>query len=480
MFLNVLKEQALHYPDITALRGEKACWSWIQYLEAVTYAATKLNSLGVRRLALELDNSPEWAIIDLACMSVGIVIVPIPPFFSETQKEWVRASASIDAQIGGGFMSGWLRHDFPFGRLQIRQLSAVNPLPVGTSKITYTSGTTGNPKGVCLSHKGLFWTAQTLANALNVTRPERHLVNLPLSILLENLCGIYIPLLLGAVTVILPSAQTGFEGSSQFNPKSFSQALMTWRPESLVLVPEILRVLVHLHKTVPESTRSLRFVAVGGGKVPVPLMELAANSGLPVFEGYGLSECGSVVALNLPSSAKKNSVGRPLPGIKVAVDHLQQLSVISPANALGYLGEGLQNTSVITGDLATVDNEGFIHIIGRLKNVQINAYGRNFSPEWPEAEAMACPAVRRVVIFGDGLRRNVALVDAFEGQQDLARQQLMHISAHLPDYARFHRLLFTSEISSPEMITANGRPKRSAIWQSLKQNILSCSEEEDS
>src|SRR5690606_32169987 len=143
------------------------------------------------------------------------------------------------------------------------------------------------------------------------------------------------------------------------------------------------------------------------------------------------------------------------PGVRVSVDRLQQLSVISPANALGYLGEEPQKADVVTGDLATVDEEGFIHILGRLKNVQINAYGRNFSPEWPEAEAMACPAVRRVVIFGDGLRRNVALVDAVEGQQDLAREQLMEVCAHLPDYAQFHRLLFTSEISSPEMITAN-------------------------
>ncbi len=148
---------------------------------------------------------------------------------------------------------------------------------------------------------------------------------------------------------------------------------MRWGPQSLVLVPEILRVLLHLHQTVPDSTRSLSFVAVGGGKVPAPLMEMATHTGLPVFEGYGLSD----------------------------------------------------------------------------------------------------------VIFGDGLKGNVALVDAFEGQQDLAREQLMGVCAHLPDYAQFHRLLFTSEISSPEMITANGRPKRSAIWQSLKENILTCSEEED-
>ena len=479
MFLNALKQQALQYPDQTALRGETTLWSWKQYLEAVVNAASLLHALGIRRLALELDNSPEWAIIDLACISVGIVIVPIPPFFSETQKEWVRASASIDAQIGGESMSGWHRHDFPFGKLQVRQLTAPTSLPVGTSKITFTSGTTGEPKGVCLSQKGMLWTAQTLATALRPIAPEKHLVSLPLSILLENLCGIYIPLLMGAETVILPTAQTGFEGSSQFNPKRFLQALVTWQPESLVLVPELLRVLVHLHQVAPESTRSLRFVAVGGGKIPTPLMELAANAGLPVFEGYGLSECGSVVALNLPGSSKKSSVGKPLPGINVTVDPLQQLHVTSPANALGYLGEESQNTTVPTGDLASVDDDGFIHIIGRLKNVQINAYGRNFSPEWPEAEAMACPAVRRVVIFGDGLTRNVALVDAFEGQKELARQQLMRISAHLPDYAQFHRLLFTSEISSPEMITANGRPKRSAIWQSLKHIILTCSQEED-
>lgn len=135
MFLNALKQQALQYPDQTALRGETTLWSWKQYLEAVVNAASLLHALGIRRLALELDNSPEWAIIDLACISVGIVIVPIPPFFSETQKEWVRASASIDAQIGGESMSGWHRHDFPFGKLQVRQLTAPTSLPVGTSKM---------------------------------------------------------------------------------------------------------------------------------------------------------------------------------------------------------------------------------------------------------------------------------------------------------------------------------------------------------
>jgi long-subunit acyl-CoA synthetase (AMP-forming) len=146
---------------------------------------------------------------------------------------------------------------------------------------------------------------------------DKHLVTLPLSILLENLCGIYIPLLLAAETVILPPSRLGFEGC-RFHPAPFLQALTTWRPHSLVLVPELLRVLLHLHSQVPDSTQSLRFVAVGGGKVPPSLLTLATQYDLPVYEGYGLSECGSVVALNLPGSARDSSVGHPLPGLKSA------------------------------------------------------------------------------------------------------------------------------------------------------------------
>ena len=101
MFLNVLEQQANDRPELTALLGESGIWSWQRYHEDVITTATRLRSLNIKRLALELDNGPEWAIIDLACLSAGIVIVPLPSFFSETQKEWVRSSASIDAQIGG-------------------------------------------------------------------------------------------------------------------------------------------------------------------------------------------------------------------------------------------------------------------------------------------------------------------------------------------------------------------------------------------
>ena len=228
MLLNTLEKQAALQPNAIALQGDSRSWSWQQYHDAVKAVAEQLSALKVKRLALEMDNSPEWAIIDLACLISGVVIIPVPSFFSGQQKAWVRSSASVDAQIGGEILADWQEHDFVLGRLQIRAVEDPVTLPAGTAKITYTSGTTGEPKGVCLSLDGMVWMAQTLAAALHPLKLEKHLVTLPLSILLEHLCGVYIPLLLGAETVILPPSRIVFEGSSRFNPAQFLQALTTW------------------------------------------------------------------------------------------------------------------------------------------------------------------------------------------------------------------------------------------------------------
>jgi long-subunit acyl-CoA synthetase (AMP-forming) len=480
MFLKKLAQMSADCPEGLALCGEDSQWTWRQYYHAVEALAGQLATLGVNRLALEADNHPHWAIIDLACLAAGVVIIPVPSFFTPAQKAWVLSSASVDAQMGDVSASGhWQKYDTLLRPLLIRKVNDPVALPSGTAKITFTSGTTGEPKGVCLSEAGMFWTAGTLANELSPLKLTRHLVVLPLSILLENICGIYIPLMLGVSTVISPSSKVGFEGSSRFNATRFLEYLTTRKPDSLMLVPELLRVLLQLHLKFPTSTESLKFIAVGGGRISPEILQLAMKSGLPVFEGYGLSECGSVVSLNLPGGVKHNSVGAPLPGITISIDDTSQLIVSSPANALGYLGTDMPMYAVATGDLGRLDEDGYIHIQGRLKNIQINAYGRNFSPEWPESEAMLCPSVRRIVIFGEGLKHNIALVDAFEGQEAAAREQLLSLSARLPDYAQPHRLIFTSEISAPGMFTPNGRPRRDAIWQTLHPHMFTLLEKEE-
>ncbi|MFS2223799.1 AMP-binding protein [Pantoea sp. B65] len=477
MFLTKLEHWAQQYPDQPALHSETGSWSWREYHAAVCDAAAQLSAMKINRLALALDNSPEWAIIDLACLCSGIVCIPLPAFFSDRQQRWLLDSSGADAIVGGALRTGWTPADFTFGQLQRCPRGNLPVLPAGTAKVTYTSGTTGEPRGVCLSRKNLAWSTETLGTLMLPLALQRHLVTLPLCTLLENLCGIYVPLSLGAATVILSAAGTGFEGSSKFSPAIYAQVLAKWQPQSLVLVPELLRLLLHIHSAYPTSTASLRLVAAGGGKISPALLSHATAKGLPVYEGYGLSECGSVVTLNLPGNSRTGSAGKPLPGISVTIDGDGELWVESPGNAAGYLNAPAATGPVKTGDIAHMDDEGFVYITGRRSNVQINAFGRNFSPEWIEAEAITCPAVRRVVIFGEGMTKNVALVDALPGMEPAAREQLNALSATLPDYARLHHLIFTPAISSPAALTANGRARRGVIWQMMREQILSQSEE---
>jgi len=476
MLIDALSSHAYYKPDATALVSSERSWSWSDVNRAVTDFAAELQQAGIQRLGLALENGPAWLIADLACLKANIVCVPIPLFFSQQQRAWVMHSAGIDGVLGDICSAGWQTRRVSLGLLHKSPAIAMPPLHPGTVKITYTSGTTGQPKGVCLTQHGLTWTASSLAALMAPLALTRHLVVLPLSTLLENICGGYVPLLLGATSVIPTAAEAGFTGSSQFSPEVFAQALLRWHPQSLVLVPELLRVLSMVHNQLPAATSPLKFVAVGGGKVASGLLQAARRAGLPIYEGYGLSECGSVVTLNLPDALRPGTTGRPLPGVEVSLDAAGALLVKSPGNAVGYLGEAPFGAVINTGDLAERDAAGYIHIRGRQRNVQITAFGRNFSPEWIEAEAMSCPAIRRVVMFGEGLKNNVALVHAFDGQESAAREQLMALATHLPDYARPHQLFFTSVISSPAFITANGRPRRDAVWTLMKQQILNSEE----
>jgi long-subunit acyl-CoA synthetase (AMP-forming) len=155
---------------------------------------------------------------------------------------------------------------------------------------------------------------------------------------------------------------------------------------------------------------SLRFVAVGGSKVSQKLLQAAHQAGIPAFEGYGLSECASVVSLNAVAAHSTGSCGRPLPGLEVT---LEQREIIVLGNAmLGYVNEPASwyLDSIATGDLGFFDDAGFLHIEGRKKNMLISSYGRNISPEWVESELLANPMLAEVILIGDARPYCVALI----------------------------------------------------------------------
>lgn len=425
---------------------------------------------GARVAAVLADNGPAWIIADLACQAAGVVHLPLPGFFSPAQLRHVLEQAGADTvitdqpeRIGAldldfGVTGQW--HDLTW----MRRAPAAAPLPPGTAKISFTSGSTGAPKGVCLGAAGLLDTAQALCERLGDLPSAGHLAVLPLALLLENVAGVYAPLLRGLPVHLAPLAELGWQGMAGFDPAGLDRAVRRAAPGSLVLVPELLKAWTGwLAGTGAAAPGGLQFVAVGGARVAPGLLRAARAAGIPAYQGYGLTECGSVVALNRPGD-EGDGVGRPLGHARVSVDD-GELHVATRA-FLGYVGALPPRPGrFATGDLAALDARGHLHLAGRRNNLLITSYGRNVSPEWIEAMLQAEPCIQQAVVLGDGQAALHAVVVPAPGTPPPAvRAAIDRVNAALPDYARLaHHVVSEPFTVANGMATGNGRPRRHEV-----------------
>lgn len=439
-----------------------------------------LKESGGQRFALLADNGCGWAIADLALHRSALLNVPLPGYFTPQQLQHVLGDAGIDAlltdqperaaDLAAGFFPAGISAQSGLHLFRRSTATAAQALPPGTIKITYTSGSTAAPKGVCLSAHSLDAVAASLAAATADFGLSQHLCLLPLATLLENVGGIHAALRSGA-SCILPSLHTTGMSHGNLDPRKLIATITAHEPSSLILVPELLRVLLMAAKQGWKPPASLRFIAVGGASVAPGLLADAAELGLPVYEGYGLSECGSVVCLNTASANRRGSVGRPLPHVRVRLDGQQQIMVSGPLMS-GYLGDRVSadatNGEIATGDLGEIDADGFVYVRGRLKNLIITSLGRNISPEWVERELQAEPAIGMAVVFGEARPYLSALISPAAGatraQVDAAVAQA---NTRLPDYAQLRKWAMVSTPFSfaSGLLTANGRPQRALIHQ---------------
>lgn len=476
ILLEAITQWAKMTPDRVALVGGDETDSLVELtysalLCKVEQVAAELMAQKIDVLALRMENGLNWAVVDLAAMMANVVVVPIPTFFSPAQVEHILAQSGADALLGDWQSKPYsleIAQDvsLTMAALPLRRLRRPTRASYleGTGKITFTSGSTGHPKGVCLSNEHLCSVARSLANSVRGFA-HTHLVLLPLSTLLENITGIYVPLILGGTSYIFPGQRTGLLGSSQFNPHLFADILAGIKPDSIVLTPALLLTLISLVKLQPWLAESLKFVAVGGAKVSASLIKAAHDLHIPAFEGYGLSECGSVVCLNTPAHFQSGSCGKPLPHIQVRIAEDGEI-LVKGATALGYLNEPFHQAWLATGDLADMDEQGYVTLLGRKKNLIVTAYGRNVSPEWIESEALAFLPHVQFIITGDSQQALCAVMEVVEH----AEEKISALNDTLPDYAQIRTVLMLDNPKAmADWYTNNGKLKRDEIEHCVTQ-----------
>jgi len=467
-FHAVLRGHAERNDGAIALWGDSLKMDYAQMFAEVAYRQERLRDEGVKVVALALDNGVEAMLWDLAVLFEGLTCLTLPPFFSPAQRAHCLEQSHAERVIAEPHLAAELRANGyqPCGEFWCRAFEGRPSIPVGTAKVTFTSGTTGAPKGVCLGADSLLRVARELYQASHGSDPRHHLALLPIAILLENL-GCYAALYAGA-TLSLPSQKSlGIQGASAVDAAQLLGCLATRQPHSLILVPQLLLMLVIAAEQKAFSPQGLRFAAVGGARVSKALLQRAQQLGVPVYEGYGLSECASVVSLNRPEAHRPGSVGRPLPHVEIRLAEDDEV-LIKGSTLLGYLGQTDQPEQWWpSGDLGAFDEDGFLYLKGRKKHQFVTSYGRNVNPDWVEAELTQGGVIAQAFVYGEALPQNHALL--WPHRADCSDAQLAAAVAEansgLPDYAQVHRWTRLTHpfTAANGLLTSNGRPRRDAI-----------------
>lgn len=457
-------------PERCALLGDRG---GVRYAELPEQIRCCSEALPGQVVGLLMENGPAWMIADLALGCSGRTCVPLPPFFSRRQLGHVLEDAGVDCVVTDRPREiGNLLPEARQSRLRIgdetlycfRRTLPVRPDLEGVAKLTYTSGTTGTPKGVCLENETMMRVVESLRWAVGAREGDRFLSLLPLATLLENL-ALYVSLSVGGMACLPRLSDPGLSMTGM-SARALTGLIERSRPNFLVLVPQLLRLLVSAVESGWPTPPSLRFIAVGGAAVSQRLLERALALGLPVYEGYGLSEAASVVCLNRPGARRVGSVGRPLPHAEVRIADDGEV-LVRGGLFRGYLGQRPHGKAWWpTGDLGYLDDQGYLYLNGRKQDRFTTAFGRNISPEWVERELTVSPAIRQACVHGEGRPFVSALiVPAPTATLHAVEQAVAEANARLPEYAAVRRFVIRSRPFSlvEGELTPNGRLRRRVI-----------------
>ncbi|GGJ51411.1 AMP-binding protein [Streptomyces brasiliensis] len=454
------------------------------------------------RVGLLAENSPEWVTADLATLFAGAVEIPVPTAFAAEQAASLFETADLCLVDAGGSRAlerwsqdrpaGVLPEDCPVTEVDLPALHNAAPATApawpapaedAVVKVIHTSGTTSAPKGVRIRRHGLNALLTSLRARTGTALFGRYLSIVPLSLLIEQVAGLYMPFLAGGSVTFLPPG-TALVGTAADAAPRMLDLLRRARPTALVIPPTVAGLFLALCDQQPDESvteRHMRifghegpvFVACGGAPVPAEILQRLHAYGLTVHEGYGLSENSSVVSWNFPGEVRFGTVGRPLDHVEVELAEDGELLIRSTSLFAGYTREDPSSVVVDeqgrlhTGDLAEIDEDGYLRITGRKKSLVITAGGRNVSPEWVEARYRELGFVREAAIVADGLEAVHGLFVVQAGlDHDTARARIETFGRQrLSDIERAAviRVMAEDDPDYARCFTVTGRPRRDVI-----------------
>jgi long-chain acyl-CoA synthetase len=453
-------------------------YTWQDMANHVAVWQTAMHQEGLEpgdRVGIMLRNCPQWVMFEQAALGLGLVVVPlytndraenlgyiiedanIQLVLIDHKEHWdclaevyhrlvniktiisVTAIAHVhDDRVR--YLAEWLPQD-----PQALNLPDIEPKSLAT--IVYTSGTTGNPKGVMLSHYNILWNAASAASCEPFYTTDVFLSFLPLSHMFERTAGYYLAMLVGATVAYTRSIE------------QLAEDLLIIRPTILVTVPRIFERVYNkikqqltekppvagklfnaavksgwqrflqqqgrehqtlpllfwpllnrlvAHKIIQKLGGRLRLAVSGGAPLSVDVAQTFIGLGLTITQGYGMTELAPVVSTNRLADNEPASVGQPLPDVEVKLGEENELLVRSPGLMLGYWNNPEATREIIdddgwlhTGDVARIERE-HIYITGRLKEIIVLANGEKVPPADLELAIGTDPLFEQVMILGEG------------------------------------------------------------------------------
>ncbi len=474
------------FPAYTSFSREAESWATVTWGEAGEQVARWQEALAAEqlqpgdRVALALRNCPEWVYFEQAALGLGLVVVPLYTDDRPDNVGYILQDAGVKVVLVAD-SGAWRKltasgEELPElrrvlllseGRRPVKEVvvdervmvvagwlpEKSRPLqeragdPRDLASIVYTSGTTGRPKGVMLSHHNMLSIASAVLQLMHCYREDVFLSFLPLSHTLERTGGYYLPMMAGATVAYARSVLQLADDLQQVKPTlliavpriferfyarvqqqltkqspahrrllnlavavgwkrfEYRQGRASWSP-GLLLWP-VLEKLVARRITDRLGGR-LRLAVSGGAALSMPVAQLFIGLGVTLLQGYGLTETSPVISVNRPEDNDPRGVGRPLPGVEVYTGADDELMVKSPGVMLGYWNDPEATSAIIgedgwlrTGDQARI-SDGHVYITGRIKDILVLSNGEKVSPGDMEGAITLDDLFDQVMLIGEG------------------------------------------------------------------------------